>query len=1413
MDTVTPSVNQPQTVPALELACISGPQEQKKPLSAAATLLRTLHLKVLGSSAAAVSSAAKARIFVPVSALGWLSCAAVNRVFKAASWVTGVAKNGEESYALSKQVQELTQDLIDASQNVRDGRQSNLHTAQAAAQAIPVIGTMVGIASSIAAKEAQAERAVTWWAKRYTKGVFEFLRYSSPAILQGLHSASATLEAATSTIQAKLYTAMTRPDAMSDTFRNLADRTNALHYKALCPHTKPRYTQAPQGIKLVKAIKQESCQPEIKTIDTNKVFSQIGPHIVSKGSFYSCFSALGNAGSSCIESLAYTSRSIFESLGATSAASWITSGLNKSATALEILMILPYGKQVAASLLEKGGVPVYEVEKAFAKVPEAITKHAVAAEGMVLGAIAWADSKIEQADGASKAAELQSQVSALTNQTFGSIGAFAEAVVEDCIDKSSKFICQSEVYQILKSREDIIAYADKLGLKPESQEFLLAIQEMATSGHIIQAVQDAGKIAKEAASTQAASWQNWFQQGLEATVNSVAETRIGIGLQHLSKAIEPTAKAITSSVTSSASTLKDYTVYGAKRLLGQNQALPTKVKEQMEKWQQAALQLAATKAESQSCELSQAALLEIGGLWGALLQQASSNDPFSRFLRDAYMNSVHPTLEKALGALDAAHNINAANYNFLSAQMDANLQTELQMQQFLSEKAKIAHKIMNDESQTSISQCVAGVASWGFPILSWLFLSSQTLTVLPFIMQRVMPHVLRSTAQSVQSGSKPFWFFLAHNTKKVLDKGAIALKSHSQTIGGWLQQTFNNQISKVTGLHYIDPARIINFKNLSQEEQEYLFEKTGAKAKNPHAPYELLVEQTLKALDAMNHPAEEVSALSLRDYFQLSSQQQEDILFAVAHSASYKHYMDADEERIVKKFNKLPKTEQPLSCRSVAKYKKMTISDKEQVRLSIAKNVQVFTDISGQNIEERMQWNDQMTWNFPIGWEFSEFQSLEHTTNHRLRNMLQLYSRLKPEERSIMTPAKLKSMSKEQLEHLISIVDTYHPELADMFKERTGLDIYHIFSSKIPFEQEKLFSALASLYNMLPPGQKAKLLELTADEFNAMPEHVQKELTLYLMHTAHMPQDGDVVQTFNSLDRMQQAEFRESKELAELQKEAITTAIEKEIGDLSLKLKALQRRITRLTDGEYLAIKEQCDQTKRSLDATRKDRAATVDVIKSLKEAKAPKTALQKAQKALQEADKLIVLLEAQSVQDSQKLTSISTKLTHLHELEHEQIHKLTSLNSLLGTTMDVSDAMVESPKLSAAINDSLNNTLNEVGKSIVQSLYAVIKQKTIGADYKQAIKFSREFLDEAISLRKKHLSAVEARIKNLKSELSVLKLQKDYQAIAEKRLQLRAHTNFTLKLNQALLGKFIELRQGFETQIPTQISRAAPAA
>ncbi len=1192
----------------------------KKSLSAV-ELLRTLHLKAISTSTSIASDIAKSRIFVPVSIMGWLSCKTVNGIFKACAWMTKACVEGEKAYSLTREVQELTCDIIDSSQAVRDGRQSNVNAVATVAQVVPVVGTLVGIASSIAQKEAEAERAVTWWAKRYTQGVFSFIRYSAPAILQGLHTVCSTLEVATR----KLQKAIT-----NENLENIRDKAKAACWKILHDKAEDLPPRAPHNVKIVP-VKEK----EVRLIEPDKILSLVGPSVVSTGTFYNGAAQVGKAAASVIESLRSASNALFETIGASNLSKWLAKGANGAASGLEIAMILPYGKQVTASFLEQAGLPVYAVEQTFAKLPETVVKHAVTLEGKALEAIRSLDNAIA------------------------------------------------------KDPNSIKEYTKQLGLDHDTPELLSKVDP--------------------------ASWRGWFQSGLQA----LGDTRIGRGVGHLKAAISP------------------------------------KTREHLDNWQESAQKLAEAKQHADGAKLSYAAVVEVGGLWGALMQAASSNDAFTRFLRDTYINNVRPTLDKALTALESVHQINAASYNFLSAQMDANLQTELQLQQFLAEKAKIATNLTEQEK----AGIVATATSWGLPVLSWLFLSTQTLTVLPFLLQRVVPHVLRASAEQVEQNSRPFWFFIAHNASEALSNGAHEVKRGSEGIGSWLQQTFNRQIAKVTGSYYIDPLRIENFLKLSDVEQQYIYRQTGAKD----------VASALKALDSMQE-----LTFTLSDFFKLSSEQQEEIIFSVVHADCYKRFM-ADNPA----------------------YKKMTFSDTELARLKRAKS-------SAQN--------DQVE--VPAGWAFKQYQALEHTTNHRLKNVLTLYNSLQPHEKAIMTPAKLKALTQEKLEHLLAIIDTYHPDYADSFKREHKVDISKIFTTQHRLEKETIYSALASIYNLLTKGQQAKLLEMTEAEVQALPNTIKAELILFLRHSINFQEGDSIASAFNSLDRMQQAEWREKNELAEKQREAVLVALEKEIQDVKLKLKAVKKRIARLTDSHYLVSKDEAAKQTTLQKELLRDKAAQEAALASMKEAQGPVASIKKMERDL--AAKLCALKASQKAVDAanEKLTGISTKLSHLHELEDEETQKLASLKALRGDTMPSSDDVTEeSPKLARAIDAALSKTLEEVGKSIIQSLVAVIKEKESPQAYKQAISFSREFLEEAIKLRQNNLAATEARIKTLKSEIAHLTKQKAYKELAEKQLQLRAHVNFTLKLNQALLAKFKQLRTTFETHHPQPLVQAAPAA
>ncbi len=213
------------------------------------------------------------------------------------------------------------------------------------------------------------------------------------------------------------------------------------------------------------------------------------------------------------------------------------------------------------------------------------------------------------------------------------------------------------------------------------------------------------------------------------------------------------------------------------------------------------------------------------------------------------------------------------------------------------------------------------------------------------------------------------------------------------------------------------------------------------------------------------------SYISLKEYFAYPTCLQEEILFAVAHSNAYKHFRDSDQEDIVRKFNELSKFNQKsLNCASWTEYKKMTLSDQEQIRLAIAKN---------ENLVNKTPCLR------PLGWEFSHYCSFEYATNHHIQTLLELHATLKADEKTICTPSKLKSLTIKSLEDLLGIIKKHCPN-AGLFKNLYKIDIYKIFTTKHPLEKKLIFSALASLCNNLPKSIKAKLLALSTEEYNVM---------------------------------------------------------------------------------------------------------------------------------------------------------------------------------------------------------------------------------------------------------------------------------------------------------------------------------------
>src|SRR5208337_2600750 len=124
---------------------------------------------------------------------------------------------------------------------------------------------------------------------------------------------------------------------------------------------------------------------------------------------------------------------------------------------------------------------------------------------------------------------------------------------------------------------------------------------------------------------------------------------------------------------------------------------------------------------------------------------------------------------------------------------------------------------------------------------------------------------------------------------------------------------------------------------------------------------------------------------------------------------------------------------------------------------------------------------------------------------------------------------------------------------------------------------------------------------------------------------------------------------------------------------------------------------------------------------------------------------------------------------------------------------------------------------INEVGETTLKALLLAVAKKS-PPEHSQAIQHAREFLDGAISIRTEHVKVAEEKIAEVRGQISELREKKTFEEVSQKSLELRALVHFNLRLNRALLDKFVSLRSDFEVRLKQleqkpSLGRAAPAA
>lgn len=153
-----------------------------------------------------------------------------------------------------------------------------------------------------------------------------------------------------------------------------------------------------------------------------------------------------------------------------------------------------------------------------------------------------------------------------------------------------------------------------------------------------------------------------------------------------------------------------------------------------------------------------------------------------------------------------------------------------------------------DKTSTTGQEIIEAI-NWGVPMISWLFVSSHTMIVLPFLMQRVLPHLLRSSATSVSEHSQNFLQARANDSDHFFNAAKTEAKRSFDLAGAWLQLQYNAAFTKITGSETIDPKRLQNFAKLSPDVKRHLYELTNLTPATD--PAKLLVALDLLSLEQL----------------------------------------------------------------------------------------------------------------------------------------------------------------------------------------------------------------------------------------------------------------------------------------------------------------------------------------------------------------------------------------------------------------------------------------------------------------------------------------------------------------------------------------------------------------------------------
>lgn len=596
------------------------------------------------------------------------------------------------------------------------------------------------------------------------------------------------------------------------------------------------------------------------------------------------------------------------------------------------------------------------------------------------------------------------------------------------------------------------------------------------------------------------------------------------------------------------------------------------------------------------------------------LYAASSNAVKS--VSETIRTTINPTIQFAVRNLEAMHNAALGNHEFLTSHL-----TELQeapnpvagllagaMSQL---ESGASEKLTKENSWTnslmSTTSYVAPIASNALAVAGYLYggsWSNYCLTAL--VAQNVLPPVLRTLAPIIKN-SKPFWYGVAEQSLAATDATGEKLKEGCTALGGWFQRLWNMGVGTKVG--YVDQKRAENFVNLDPLEQEHLIQLALQSDRVPESEKEALKKnrsslltyrdqalvnaqqefgkQVLAILDRMTK--QELMWLSPTFYYGLDERTKIRISDVVEKYCGLSEQERNDVKAIVEKFNSLkPEQKEEIDQLQASEYRQLSLGDQKGVCFQLAL-MEAAKSFAEPSLEGGLIFNPQA---FALE-HYEQFKRIESMDNQQLQKLL---GTLKDPPATLLSQLYVSSDAKVQ--HCYELVKKYNSSGVYALKD-AGLGNLRLFEKEnIPLSmKQKLYPQLAILFNQLEPHQKDRLLLLTEEEVLSMEPEELHRIIAFLLSRPELSQERStlsrclieeldedtrlyLLEQFNGLEVLVQAEFREKNQLGAQVEEKLFATVKGQVEKLQTKLQLIEARSAQLQTKDYMALHHKTGEYK-----------------------------------------------------------------------------------------------------------------------------------------------------------------------------------------------------------------------------------------